>query len=222
MMIYKIAASILSADFANLGQDVTNVLRAGADWIHFDVMDNHYVPNLTIGPLVCQALRKYGVTAPIDAHLMTKPVDRLITDFAKEGATYITIHCDATDDLEHSLQLIRTSGCKAGIAFNPSTPLDCLRDVIKIVDLVLLMSVKPGFPGQKFITEVLPKLTLARELIKEHNSDALLEIDGGVKLDNVKKIVSAGADVLVMGSALFNSADYQTTISNVRKELVLK
>lgn len=217
MKNYKIAASILSADFANLGKDTSDMLQAGANWVHFDVMDNHYVPNLTVGPLVCQALRKYGVTAPIDVHLMTKPVDRLITDFAAAGATYISIHCDATENLEHSLKLIRDLGCKAGIAFNPSTPLDCLYKVINIVDLVLLMSVNPGFAGQKFIPEVLPKLTVARNLIAQHNPQILLEIDGGVKLDNAKRIVAAGADVLVMGSALFNSADYKASIAEIRQ-----
>jgi len=219
MTKYKIAASILSADFANLGKDVSDVLQAGADWIHFDVMDNHYVPNLTIGPLVCQALRKYGVTAPIDVHFMAKPVDRLITDFANAGATYISIHSDATENLDRSLKLIRDLGCKAGIAFNPSTSLNCLHEVINIVDLILLMSVNPGFAGQKFIPEVLPKLTIARTLIEKHNPKILLEIDGGVKLDNVKNIVSAGADVLVMGSALFNSANYKASITDIRNEV---
>jgi ribulose-phosphate 3-epimerase len=220
MKTYKIAASILSADFANLGNDVENILRAGADWIHFDVMDNHYVPNLTIGPLVCEALRKYGIVAPIDVHLMVDPVDRLISDFARAGASYISIHCDATYNIERSLKLIRDSGCKAGIVFNPVASLDCLAKVINLVDLVLIMSVNPGFAGQRFIAEVLPKLTMARRMIEEHNPEILLEIDGGVKLDNVKKIVLAGADVLVMGSALFCSSDYKAAIDDIRRELI--
>jgi ribulose-phosphate 3-epimerase len=221
MTTYQIAASILSADFANLGQDVIEVLQAGADWIHFDVMDNHYVPNLTIGPLVCQALRNYGIKAPIDVHLMTQPVDRLIEDFAKAGATYISIHCDTKENLKSSLKLIHTLGCKAGLVFNPSIPLDCLSECIDIVDLVVLMSVNPGFAGQKFIAEVLPKIIAARQLIEKHNPEILLEIDGGVKLENVKKVALAGANVLVMGSALFDSDNYQTTIESIRKELIL-
>lgn len=217
--MYKIAASILSADFASLGKDVENILQAGADLIHFDVMDNHYVPNLTVGPLVCKALRKYGITAPIDVHLMVNPVDRLIIDFAKAGATYISIHCDASENLEDSLKLIHDSGCKSGIAFNPYVPLDCLNKIINIVDLVLIMSVNPGFAGQKFIADVLPKLTAARKIIEEYNPKILLEIDGGVKLDNVKKIILAGANVLVMGSALFGSTDYRATINTIREKL---
>jgi len=217
MKTHTIAASILSADFANLGQNINEVLLAGADWIHFDVMDNHYVPNLTIGSMVCEALRKYGIIAPIDVHLMVSPVDRLIKDFAKAGASYITIHDDATPHVEDSLRLIRSLGCKAGIAFNPSTPLNGLDKIINLVDLILLMSVNPGFGGQKFIVDTLPKLILAKELIKKHNPLILLEIDGGVKLENIKEITIAGADVLVIGTALFNSPNYRSFISEARK-----
>lgn len=219
MKPYKIAASILSADFANLGKDSNDILQAGADWIHFDVMDNHYVPNLTVGALVCEALRKYGITAPIDAHLMVTPVDKLIADFAKAGATYISIHCDATDDVGRSLKLIHDLGCKAGIVFNPAVPLDCLDGIIDLVDLILIMSVNPGFAGQSFIDGVLPKITKVKNLIEKSKREILLEVDGGVKLENIKRIATAGADVFVMGSALFGSANYQSTISEIHNTL---
>jgi ribulose-phosphate 3-epimerase len=217
MSNYKIAASILSADFARLGEEIDNVLAAGADMIHFDVMDNHYVPNLTVGPLVCDSLRNYGIAAPIDVHLMVEPVDRLITDFAKAGATYITFHPEASQDVNHSLQLIHDAGCKGGLAFNPETSLDDLE--IDKIDVILIMSINPGFAGQGFIPEVLPKITAARELIKRCKHEVLLEVDGGVKTENIKKIATAGADTFVTGSAIFKSADYAATISKMRAEL---
>lgn len=219
MADYKIAPSILSADFARLGEEVTAVLEAGADIVHFDVMDNHYVPNLTIGPLVCEALRKHGVTADIDAHLMVKPVDRIIPDFAKAGANYITFHPEASDHVDRTLQLIRDEGCKAGLVFNPATSLDYLRYVIDKVDMVLIMSVNPGFGGQKFIPAALTKLREARRLIEESGRPIRLEIDGGVKVDNIRQIAEAGADTFVAGSAIFQSENYRATIDEMRAEL---
>lgn len=214
-----IAPSILSADFARLGEEVNHVLAAGADIIHFDVMDNHYVPNLTIGPLVCEALRKYGVTAPIDVHLMVSPVDRLITDFAKAGATYITFHPEASDHVDRSLQLIRDSGCKSGLVFNPATPLYHLNHVMDKVDMILLMSVNPGFGGQGFIESSIDKLKQARGLIDASGLPIRLEIDGGVKVENIQRIKAAGADTFVAGSAIFNSDDYHKTIAAMRSEI---
>lgn len=220
-----IAPSILSADFARLGQEVENVLAAGADIVHFDVMDNHYVPNLTIGPLVCEALRKHGVTAPIDVHLMVKPVDRIIPDFAKAGATYITFHPEASEHVDRTLQLIQGEGCKAGLVFNPATPLDVLKYVIDKVDMVLLMSVNPGFGGQSFIMSALDKLREARALIDASGRDIRLEIDGGVKVDNIRAIAEAGADTFVAGSAIFGAGKdgdtnrYDSVIAAMRAEL---
>jgi len=214
-----IAPSILSADFARLGEEVDDVLAAGADTVHFDVMDNHYVPNLTIGPLVCEALRKHGVTAPIDVHLMVSPVDRLIVDFAKAGASYITFHPEASEHVDRSLQLIRDSGCKSGLVFNPATPLHHLEYVLDKVDMVLLMSVNPGFGGQAFIESSIEKLKAARALIDQSGLPIRLEIDGGVKIDNIQRIKAAGADTFVAGSAIFNSDDYQQTISAMREEI---
>ena len=219
MQEYAIAPSILSADFARLGEEVDNVLAAGADIVHFDVMDNHYVPNLTIGPLVCEALRKHGVEAPIDVHLMVKPVDRIIPDFANAGATYITFHPEASEHIDRSLQLVRECGCKSGLVFNPATPLSCLEYVMEKVDMILLMSVNPGFGGQSFIDYVLPKLARARELIDESGRDIRLEIDGGVKIDNIRQIAEAGADTFVAGSAIFGTDDYAGTIASMRAEL---
>lgn len=216
---YLIAPSILSADFARLGEEVDNVLKAGADVVHFDVMDNHYVPNLTIGPLVCEALRKHGVTAPIDVHLMVKPVDRIIPDFAKAGASYITFHPEATEHIDRSLQLVRSLGCKSGLVFNPATPLDHLKYVMDKVDMILLMSVNPGFGGQGFIPGVLDKLREARKLIDASGYDIRLEIDGGVKTDNIREIAAAGADTFVAGSAIFSTPDYKATINKMRNEL---
>lgn len=219
MIDYLIAPSILSADFARLGEEVTRVLASGADIVHFDVMDNHYVPNLTIGPLVCEALRKHGVTAPIDVHLMVKPVDRIIPDFAKAGATYITFHPEASEHVDRSLQLIRDCGCKSGLVFNPATPLDYLKYVMDKVDMILLMSVNPGFGGQSFIPATLDKLREARKMIDDCNLNIRLEIDGGVKIDNIRKIAEAGADTFVAGSAIFNTPDYKATIDAMRAEL---
>ena len=211
-----IAPSILSADFARLGQDTRAVLDAGADWVHFDVMDNHYVPNLTIGPLVCRALRDFGITAPIDVHLMIEPVDRIIPDFAEAGASVISIHPETTRHLDRSLGLIRECGCQAGIVFNPATPLDLLDWVIDKIDLVLLMSVNPGFGGQKFIPSALAKLKRARRIIDDSELDIRLEIDGGVKPDNAADIIAAGADTLVAGSAIFGADDYSDVIRALR------
>ncbi len=216
---YMIAPSILSADFARLGEEVATVLAAGADIVHFDVMDNHYVPNLTIGPLVCEALRKYGITAPIDVHLMVKPVDRIIPDFAKAGATYITFHPEASEHVDRSLQLIRDHGCKAGLVFNPATPLEILEHVLDKIDMILLMSVNPGFGGQSFIPGTLKKLARVRRLIDESGFDIRLEIDGGVKNDNIAEIARAGADTFVAGSAIFCTDNYRDTINRMRQEL---
>ncbi|MDG1167473.1 MAG: ribulose-phosphate 3-epimerase [Candidatus Thioglobus sp.] len=216
-----IAPSILSADFAKLGEEVDNVLVAGADIVHFDVMDNHYVPNLTIGPLVCEALRSHGVTAPIDVHLMVKPVDRIIPDFASAGASYITFHPEASDHVDRTIGLIKESGCKAGLVFNPATPLHYLEHTIEKLDMVLLMSVNPGFGGQSFIPHTLEKLKTVRKLIDAHGLATRLEIDGGVKIDNIKEIASAGADTFVAGSAIFNTENYKATIDKMRSELAL-
>ncbi|RMD79804.1 MAG: ribulose-phosphate 3-epimerase [Gammaproteobacteria bacterium] len=214
-----IAPSILSADFARLGEEVDAVLAAGADIVHFDVMDNHYVPNLTIGPLVCEALRRHGVTAPIDVHLMVKPVDRIIPDFAEAGATYITFHPEASEHIDRSLQLIHDCGCKAGLVFNPATPLDYLDYVLDKVDMVLIMSVNPGFGGQKFIPSALRKLREARRIIDASGREIRLEIDGGVKVDNIRQIAEAGADTFVAGSAIFGAEDYGAVIRAMREEL---
>ena len=216
-----IAPSILSADFAKLGEEVDNVLVAGADIVHFDVMDNHYVPNLTIGPLVCEALRNHGVTAPIDVHLMVKPVDRIIPDFASAGASYITFHPEASDHVDRTIGLIKESGCKAGLVFNPATPLHYLEHTIEKLDMVLLMSVNPGFGGQSFIPHTLEKLKAVRKLIDSHGLVTRLEIDGGVKIENIKEIASAGADTFVAGSAIFNTENYKATIDKMRSELAL-
>jgi ribulose-phosphate 3-epimerase len=214
-----IAPSILSADFARLGEEVRNVLAAGADWVHFDVMDNHYVPNLTVGPLVCEALRRHGITAPIDVHLMVKPVDRIIPDFAKAGASLISFHPEASEHVDRSLQLIRDSGCKAGLVFNPATPLHHLDYVMDRVDLILIMSVNPGFGGQSFLPSVLPKIREARERIRASGRDIRLEVDGGVKVDNIAQIAAAGADTFVAGSAIFNAPDYAKVIAEMRSEV---
>ena len=212
-----IAPSILSANFAKLGEEVDAVLKAGADWVHFDVMDNHYVPNLTIGPLVCEALRKHGVTAPIDVHLMVKPVDRIIPDFAEAGASYISFHPEASEHIHRSIQLIHANGCKAGLVFNPATPLNVLEYVLDQVDLVLIMSVNPGFGGQSFIPGALDKLRQVRKLIDASGRDIRLEIDGGVKVDNIAQIAAAGADTFVAGSAIFNAPDYVQVIGSMRQ-----
>jgi ribulose-phosphate 3-epimerase len=214
-----IAPSILSADFARLGEDVNAVLDAGADMVHFDVMDNHFVPNLTIGPMICDALRNHGIEAPIDVHLMVEPVDRIIPDFAKAGASYITFHPEASRHPDRSLGLIREQGCKAGLVFNPATPLDWLEYVIDKVDMVLLMSVNPGFGGQKFIPSALDKLRQARRLIDDSGLDIRLEIDGGVKVENIGEIAAAGADTFVAGSAIFGSKDYAATIAAMKAEI---
>ena len=214
-----IAPSILSADFARLGEDVTAVLDAGADIVHFDVMDNHFVPNLTIGPLICEALRKHGITAPVDVHLMVEPVDRIIPDFAKAGASYITFHPEASRHIDRSLGLIHEEGCKAGLVFNPATPLSWLDHVIDKVDMVLLMSVNPGFGGQKFIPSALDKLRAARQMIDASGREIRLEIDGGVKVDNIGEIAAAGADTFVAGSAIFGSEDYAATITAMKAEI---
>ena len=214
-----IAPSILSADFARLGDDVKAVLDAGADIVHFDVMDNHFVPNLTIGPLLCEALRNYGIDAPIDVHLMVEPVDRIIPDFARAGATYITFHPEASRHIDRSLALIREQGCKSGLVFNPATPLDCLEYVLDKVDMVLLMSVNPGFGGQKFIPSALDKLRQARKIIDDSGLEIRLEIDGGVKVDNIGEIAAAGADTFVAGSAIFGSDDYAATIAAMKANI---
>jgi ribulose-phosphate 3-epimerase len=214
-----ISPSILSADFARLGDEVNAVLEAGADWIHFDVMDNHYVPNLTVGPLVCEALRKAGVNAPIDVHLMVSPVDSLVADFAKAGATNISFHPEATQHVDRTIQLIRRSGCNPGLVCNPATPLNWLDYVIDKIDVILLMSVNPGFGGQEFIPEVLSKLAEARARIRSAKRDIRLEIDGGVKVENAAAIARAGADTFVAGSAIFGSADYAATIKAMRAQI---
>ena len=219
MQPFAIAPSILSADFARLGEEVDNVLAAGADIVHFDVMDSHYVPNLTIGPMVCSALRKYGITAPIDAHLMVKPVDRIIGDFIEAGASYITFHPEASEHIDRSLQLIKAGGAKAGLVFNPATPLDVLKYVMDKVDMILLMSVNPGFGGQKFIPGTLDKLREARALIDASGREIRLEIDGGVNVQNIREIAEAGADTFVAGSAIFNQPDYKAVIDAMRAEL---
>lgn len=225
MTDFLIAPSILSADFARLGEEVDNVLRAGADMVHFDVMDNHYVPNLTIGPLVCAALRKHGVTAPIDVHLMVKPVDRIIPDFAEAGASYITFHPESSEHVDRSLQLIHQCGCQSGLVFNPSTPLDVLQYVIDKVDMILLMSVNPGFGGQHFIAKTLDKLKAARQIIANSECDIRLEVDGGVTVDNIADIARAGADTFVAGSAIFGAANaedankYDRVIAKMRAQL---
>ncbi len=219
MRDYWIAPSILSADFARLGDEVDAVTAAGADLVHFDVMDNHYVPNLTVGPLVCEALHKHGVGVPIDVHLMVKPVDRIIPDFAAAGASFISIHPEATEHVDRSLQLIREVGCKSGLVFNPATPLNWLDHVLDRVDLVLLMSVNPGFGGQKFIESTLPKIRAVREIIDRSGRPIRLEVDGGVKVDNIAAVAAAGADTFVAGSAIFGSADYAATIAAMRREL---
>jgi ribulose-phosphate 3-epimerase len=214
-----IAPSILSADFARLGEEVDAVVAAGADLIHFDVMDNHYVPNLTVGPLVCEALRKHGVKVPIDVHLMVKPVDRIVPDFAAAGATYISFHPEASEHVDRTLQLIRERGCKSGLVFNPATPLDWLDHVLDKVDLVLLMSVNPGFGGQQFIESVLAKIAAVRSLIDDSGLPVRLEVDGGVKVANIGRIAAAGADTFVAGSAIFGAPDYAATIAAMRREV---
>ncbi|VVM22936.1 Ribulose-phosphate 3-epimerase (EC [uncultured Gammaproteobacteria bacterium] len=214
-----IAPSILAADFAKLGEEVDTVLSAGADIVHFDVMDNHYVPNLTIGPLVCEALRNHGVSAPIDVHLMVKPVDRIIPDFIAAGASYITFHPEASEHIDRTLGMIKEAGCKAGLVFNPATPLQVLENVMDKLDMILLMSVNPGFGGQSFIPHTLEKCKQVRQLIDASGKDIRLEIDGGVKIDNIREVASAGADTFVAGSAIFNTDNYKATIDKMRAEL---
>ncbi|MBT3548730.1 MAG: ribulose-phosphate 3-epimerase [Gammaproteobacteria bacterium] len=219
MKDYKIAPSILSADFSRLGEDVKKVIDAGADMIHFDVMDNHYVPNLTFGPMICESLRKYGITSMIDVHLMIKPVDRIIPDFAKAGANYITFHPEATDHLDRTINLIKDNGCKPGIVLNPATPVSYLEHCIGNLDMILLMSVNPGFPGQKFINGTLEKISSVRHLIDNSEREIRLEVDGGINLENIDKVAKAGADTFVAGSAIFNSDNYKKTITSMREVL---
>ncbi|QGX39078.1 ribulose-phosphate 3-epimerase [Permianibacter aggregans] len=219
MKPFVIAPSLLSADFARLGEDATAVLNAGADWLHFDVMDNHYVPNLTIGPLVCEALRHYGITAPIDVHLMVKPVDRIIPDFAKAGASLITFHPEASEHVDRSLALIKDSGCQAGLVFNPATPLHHLDYVMDKLDMILLMSVNPGFGGQSFIPATLDKIRQVRERVEKSGRDIRIEVDGGIKVDNIAEVAKAGADTFVAGSAIFGKKDYRGIIDEMRKQL---
>jgi ribulose-phosphate 3-epimerase len=219
MKDYLIAPSILSADFARLGQEVENVLAAGADVVHFDVMDNHYVPNLTIGPMVCSALRDYGISAPIDVHLMVKPVDSMIEMFAKAGASIITFHPEASEHVDRSLQLIKSAGCDAGLVLNPATPLHCLEYVMDKLDVILLMSVNPGFGGQSFIPSTLDKLRQVRAMIEQSGRDIRLEVDGGVNVNNIAQIAEAGADMFVAGSAIFNQPDYAQVIKQMREQL---
>lgn len=219
MKEFLIAPSILSADFARLGEDTAKVLAAGGDVVHFDVMDNHYVPNLTIGPMVCKALRDYGITAPIDVHLMVKPVDSIVPDFAKAGATYISFHAEASEHIDRTIQLIRECGCKPGLVFNPATPLSYLDYVIDKLDLILLMSVNPGFGGQSFIPETLKKVEEVRRRIDASGRDIRLEVDGGIKTENIAVVAQAGADMFVAGSAIFGKPDYKAVIDDMRKEL---
>ena len=217
--MYWIAPSILSADFARLGAEVDAVVNAGADLVHFDVMDNHYVPNLTIGPVVCDALRRHGVRAPIDVHLMVRPVDRLVPDFAAAGATYISFHPEASEHVDRTIQLIREHGCRPGLVFNPATPLDWLDYTLEKLDLVLLMSVNPGFGGQQFIPGVLPKISEVRRRVRERGRDVRVEVDGGIKVENIGAVAAAGADTFVAGSAIFGPKDYAATISAMRAAL---